>query len=738
MWSVQRDKTFSTWSRSGEPGQPLQRLDRPAPGVGFQAELVRRRNVPSVLLLLVMAITFLGQACDGEAKQDLAADVTQIQNQPETRPKPPRLSTGGVADYTLSGPAFGEVRQAAVFQVTMRDAVHPSGNVRFKPSASNGDGTFSPASLDFSDTARSGSFSYTPTRSGARAIAIANNGGLTDPAPVPFISKVHAGTSYYIAPNSTSGSGTYSNPYGLPDLHKPDGAQGPALAILRPGDTLNFLAGTYHFTGTTTDAALLSPTVSGTASHPITLQAHPGAVVNVVEDSGGQSIFGTGGVGPFLNYVRFLGFSIDTGPRGSAFHIYGTGNEVGYCTIIGHYIATVDNHAGIRIDSANSIWIHNNNIYGVKGNSANSSAIEIYTSAQLIVEDNYIYGCTVGIHDKQATSPNGSLQNTYRRNYVTNCPDGVFLGNNQGPQAFYYIYDNVFDGKDRLGDLNSSSQIHNNLVRGTTEPFSGGDKVWKLEFWNNIVLAGARPITGYRDNNTPFVRSGPQGPLAYMDYNVYDGATTYDFGNYTPHHAILDLLQMRRQGFEQHSRVVRGASVVFQDLTTYGLRPQWRTAGRDGDRVGPRFPIAGILDTGRYGPRGLRTDSRPLINQQPQSQETLVGGRATFTVQVNGSGPLYQWLRSNDGGKTWITLQGANFPVFTIPQVSTTDAGAIVRCLVSSVGGSVWSDPATLTVSPAAVGFWDQDAAAESDGDGVIRSIPSGAGRSVAISQGGA
>jgi hypothetical protein len=618
--------------------------------------------------------------------------------------------------YVLTGPDHGEVGRMAMFKIALGPAVHPTGVVRFTPSVSSGDGTLSPAAFDLSETARSGSFSYTPGRSGARTIAITNNGGLTDPIPISFNSKVHTSSSYFISPKSTSGTGTKSNPFGLPDLLNTTTSpvtQGPALKILRSGDTLYFLAGTYHISGGKgggfTACPMICPTVPGTPSEPITLAAYPGATVDIVCGGGNQAIFGTG-----PNYVRFLGFSVDPGPGAfvnsenvgpAAFYVTGTGNEVGYCTIIGRYIATGDNHAGIRFDFANSAWVHHNIIYGVEGDGTNSAGIEVYASTQIIVEDNYIHDCMVGILDKDAGKKDGANQPTYRRNYVTNCRRNPFVGNNQGAQALFYIYDNVFDGTVNLNGLNNSSQIHNNLVRATTGPFSGRGKVWNMEFWNNIMLAGGRPIMGYRDNDVPFVRGGPLAPLAYMDHNVYDGATTYDFGGYTAHHTILNFQQMGRQGFEQHSRVVRGASVIFQDLTSYQLRPPWRTAGRDRDPVGPRFPIAGILDTGRYGPRAFLTGSRPIINQQPHSQKAAVGERATFSVQVNGSGPLYQWQRSNDGGKTWITIQGANLPVFTIPHVSTTDGGAIVRCLVSSVGGSVWSDTATMTVSAAAAPF---------------------------------
>jgi len=184
-----------------------------------------------------------------------------------------------------------------------------------------------------------------------------------------------------------------------------------------------------------------------------------------------------------------------------------------------------------------------------------------------------------------------------------------------------------------------------------------------------------------------------------MNYNVYDGPPSYYFGDDVGSGSAFTLSQFQAQGFEQHSSVVSSDLSIFQDLTSYVLLPQWTTAGRYGAPVGPRYPVAQILNTSRYGPGALSTGTSPTITQQPQNQTVSAGGSATFSVQVNGSGLLYQWQSSSDGGNTWTTIQGAIAAAYTMSQVATTNNGAMFRCLVSSVGGSVWSNPATLTVS---------------------------------------
>ncbi len=405
----------------------------------------------------------------------------------------------------------------------------------------------------------------------AERVAVARR--VTQDKPRALVSpKVQTASSFFISPKPAPGRGTRDDPFGLPDLLMAKNAKGPALTILKPGDTLFFLAGTYHVTGSPTEGSeLLSPTVSGTASQPITLAAYPGATVNVVETGGLQPVFGTSG--SILNYVRFLGFSVDPGPGvigtlgdptvKAAFHIYGTGNEVGYCTIIGRYIATVDNHDGIRLDYSHNAWIHHNNIYGVTGKGDNSAGIKMYASTGYLIEDNYIHECNDGIHDKDAPRPDGSNQSIYRRNYITSNRSLAFFGNVQDAQAIYYIYDNVFDGTVHIGYLNTGSQIFNNLVRSTT-PFVAADNVWNQFVWNNIVLSGGKPITAYNETRVHFMPSGPKAPLQYMDYNVYDGAASYSFGASTSKSSVFNLSQMKSRGFESHSRVVRRLRSCFR------------------------------------------------------------------------------------------------------------------------------------------------------------------------------
>ncbi len=445
--------------------------------------------------------------------------------------------------------------------------------------------------------------------------------------------------SYYVAPILSHGAGTLANPWGVPDLVTIGTPTRPGVALSTPvaGDTLYFRGGTYSISGDGVNytTQMIGPTHSGTASQPITLRPYPGEAVNLVCTAGRQPTCGTSF--PVINYVRFLGLSVDPGPGIAsppippvAFYISGTGNEVGYCEVIGRYAASIDNHDGIRIDFATNAWIHHNNIHDITGNSHNSAGIKMYADIATIVEDNYIHACNSAMYDKDAGTTDYSNQTVCRRNFFTNTSDLPFVGQvNSSHIGIEYIYDNVMDGGTSnglglwLNSVNTSPanqcQVYNNLFRGIAgsapRVISGYQGV-QQNVWNNISLSGGVAVTGFYEYYTAFTPSGPSAPLAFMDYNVYDGAPTYKFGQFsTP--SSFTLTQFQGQGFEINAHVT-AATNIFVDQVAYVLKGIYPTAGRYGDMVGPRSSspvgrtnnyqpnsVASILNTARYGPAAI-------------------------------------------------------------------------------------------------------------------------------------
>ena len=226
-----------------------------------------------------------------------------------TSTTPASGATGVPVNTTVTG-TFSEAVQASTISFVLENSAGTTVPSSVSYNSSNSVVTLTPsAALAYSTT-------YTATLSRAKDSAgntmTSISWSFTTAAPV-----VATGMTYYVSPSATSGSGTLANPFGLPDLLNADDSPGRALTVLKPGDTLDFEAGNYHFNGLTYNGSwstqLLGPTVSGTPTQPITLQAMPGATVNIFEDSGGQPVFGT--EGPTLNYVRFMGFNVNPGPQ---------------------------------------------------------------------------------------------------------------------------------------------------------------------------------------------------------------------------------------------------------------------------------------------------------------------------------------------------------------------------------------------------------------------------------------
>jgi len=362
-----------------------------------------------------------------------------------------------------------------------------------------------------------------------------------------------------------------------------------AAKILRAGDTALVKEGIYNV-GASANWAVpaVNPSHSGTKDDPITFRACPGHKVKITT-SGGQAAIGSNG----KDYILWEGLTIDMAYRAKGILIMNAkGCTIGYCEVIGNYIASGDNHDGVRIERAPDSRIHHCIIRDVKGNSPNSAGIKVYSKGakNVTIEDNYIHDNTAGVFDKDF-----GVQNTYRRNYFTRNRT-EFYGNNQGGPALYYIYDNVFDGKIELHAGNTGTEIHDNLLRCGQLAGAWAGGIAKTKIWNNIVISNGSSIMACQ-----MKKQHLSVALAYMDYNVYDAEPAYDFGEYTSNRQRLSLGRMQSSGFEKNSHVVSSARDVFEDERSYRLLPKWKTAGRDGDAVGPEN-TALVLDTTRYGP----------------------------------------------------------------------------------------------------------------------------------------
>src|SRR2546428_8138254 len=176
------------------------------------------------------------------------------------------------------------------------------------------------------------------------------------------ICEATSGRCFYVANTSAHGSGSFTNPYGLPDL--PSAATpycalaSPALDSLQPGDILEFFGGDYLLhacAGPTTvyDIGYIRPPRSGTAGSPITIKAYPGETVRLVATSGDQPVLGN----DRFSYVRFEGLVVEPrsgGAGGVNFHgVDTTARPVGLGTAFfggaGGHLAAGDHPDGDRL-----------------------------------------------------------------------------------------------------------------------------------------------------------------------------------------------------------------------------------------------------------------------------------------------------------------------------------------------------------------------------------------------------
>jgi hypothetical protein len=105
---------------------------------------------------------------------------------------------------------------------------------------------------------------------------------------------------------------------------------------------------------------------------------------------------------------------------------------------------------------------------------------------------------------------------------------------------------------------------------------------------------------------------------------------------------------------------------------------------------------AGISALQIVSPTGFPTNTVPVaITRQPQPASVIAGWSATFTVQVSGPGPSFQWYSNN------VAIPGATSALYTTPPATAGDNGAQYEVTVSNNINSVPSDEAALSVRTA-------------------------------------
>jgi Right handed beta helix region len=104
----------------------------------------------------------------------------------------------------------------------------------------------------------------------------------------------------------------------------------------------------------------------------------------------------------------------------------------------------------------------------------------------------------------------------------------------------------------------------------------------------------------------------------------------------------------------------------------------------------------GLLQTMGCGVASNPCNLPPSITGQPTNQTLTAGQFAIFTVASAGTAPLsYQWLKNG------VPILGATNSSYSIPSISSNDSGSSFSVNITNTFGTLTSNSASLTVSPA-------------------------------------
>ena len=91
----------------------------------------------------------------------------------------------------------------------------------------------------------------------------------------------------------------------------------------------------------------------------------------------------------------------------------------------------------------------------------------------------------------------------------------------------------------------------------------------------------------------------------------------------------------------------------------------------------------------------------PIITTQPADVSVCAGGNATFVAAVQGSGFIYQWQVSNNGGSTFVNIPGEQSASYTINSVNSALNNNQYRVNISNNCSNLNSNAATLKINTA-------------------------------------
>lgn len=185
-------------------------------------------------------------------------------------------SSAAATAITLSGPTTGTVGVASSnFTVGANGAI--TGTVVVTPSDGGAGGTFTPSTVSISSGSPTGTFTYTAASTGAKTIAVTNNGGLTNPGSITYTASTAPATAVTMSGPSGGVVSVASTNFtvgangaitGSVVVTPSDGGGGgtftPSTVTISSGSP----TGTFTYTPASTGAKTISATNNGGLANP--------------------------------------------------------------------------------------------------------------------------------------------------------------------------------------------------------------------------------------------------------------------------------------------------------------------------------------------------------------------------------------------------------------------------------------------------------------------------------------
>ncbi|MBI4646315.1 MAG: hypothetical protein HY738_06880 [Bacteroidia bacterium] len=262
-----------------------------------------------------------------------------------------------------------------------------------------------------------------------------------------------------------------------------------------------------------------------------------------------------------------------------------------------------------------------------------------------------------------------------------------------------------------------------NISNGGTSPAYSGATSWTLNIANvpvshneykyHCYVTGACPPAVTSNIATLFVGSTPPAITSQPSDQVLSTGCTTGFNVVSPGFGVTYQWQQSADGGSTWNNISNGGtSPVYSGATASGLSLSSVPLAYNNYKY--RCIVSNSCGPNTTSNAATLTVSpAPTITSQPSNYQLTTNCTAGFSITASGSGLIYQWQQSSDGGSTWTDISnGGTSPVYSgatttnlsISSVPSGYNGYKYRCIISHFcRPSTTSNVVTLSVAPPAI-----------------------------------